>query len=88
MPTDKRIVKPTEKQELTNRYQDVSNKEVNVCAKIPVNIEYENNKQNMEILKTERTDSTPLLGMDWIKTMDWIKNETGTTFTTRRRPRN
>ena len=36
--------------------------------KIPVNIEYENNKQKMEILMTERTDITQLLGMDWMKT--------------------
>ena len=37
-------------------------------GKVPVNIEYENNKQKMEILITERTDITPLLGMDWMKT--------------------
>ena len=36
-------------------------------GKFPVNIEYENNKQKMEILITERTDITPLLGMDWMK---------------------
>ena len=30
-------------------------------------MEYENNEQKMEILITERTDITPLLGMDWIK---------------------
>ena len=33
-----------------------------------MNIKYENNKQKMEILITERTDITPLLGMDWMKT--------------------
>ena len=32
-----------------------------------MNIEYENNKQKMEILITEKTDITPLLGMDWLK---------------------
>ena len=31
-------------------------------------IEYENNKQKMQILITERTDITPLLGMDWMRT--------------------
>ena len=36
-------------------------------GKIPVNVEYENNKQKIEILITERTDMTPLLGMDWMK---------------------
>ena len=41
--------------------------EVKFRGKIPVNLEYENNKQKMEILITERTDLTPLLGMDWMK---------------------
>ena len=36
-------------------------------GRIPVNIEYENNKQNIEILIIERTDIRPLLCMDWMK---------------------
>ena len=68
MPPDKRIMKPTEIQKVTNRYQDVNKNEVNFRGKIPINIEYENNKQKMEILITERTDITPLLGMDWMRT--------------------
>ena len=68
MLPDERIMKATEIQKITNRYQDVNKNEVKFRGKIPVNIEYENNKQKMEILITERTDITPLLGMDWIKT--------------------
>ena len=34
---------------------------------IPVDIEYENNKQKMQLLITERNDITPLLGKDWLK---------------------
>ena len=68
MPLDKRIMKPTEIQKVTNRYQDVNKNEINFPGKIPVIIEYENNKQKMEILITETTDITPLLGMDWMKT--------------------
>ena len=30
-------------------------------------MEYENNKQKMEIIITKRTDITPLLGMNWMK---------------------
>ena len=41
--------------------------EVKFRGKFPVNVEYENNKQKMETLITERTDMTPLLGMDWMK---------------------
>ena len=37
-------------------------------GKVPLNIENENNEQKMEILITERTDITPFLGMDWMKT--------------------
>ena len=36
-------------------------------GKIPVDIEYENNKLKMQLLITERNDITPLLGMDWLK---------------------
>ena len=67
MPSDERIMKHTETQKITNRYQDVNKNEVNFRGKIPVNIEYENNKQKMDILIIERTDITPLLGMDWMK---------------------
>ena len=68
MPPDKRTMKPTEIQKVTNRYQDVNKNEVKFRGKVPVNIEYENNKQKMEILITEKTDITPLLGMDWMRT--------------------
>ena len=67
MPPDEKILKIAELQKITNRYQDVNKNEVKFRGKIPVNLEYENNKQKMEILITERTDITPLLGMDWIK---------------------
>ena len=72
MPPDERIMKHTEIQKVTNRYQDVNKNEVKLRGKIPVDIEYENNKQKMEILITERTDITPLLGMDWMKTFKLI----------------
>ena len=68
MPPDERIMKHTEILKITNRYQDVNKNEVKFRGKVPVDIEYENNKQKMEILITERTDITPLLGMDWMKT--------------------
>ena len=67
MPPDERIMKHTEIQKITNQYQDVNKNEVKFRGKVPVNIDYENNKQKMEILITERTDITPLLGMDWMK---------------------
>ena len=41
--------------------------EVKFRGKIPVDMEYENTKQKMEILILERTDITPFLGMDWMK---------------------
>ena len=67
MPPDERIMKSTEIQKITNRYQDVNINEVKFRGKIPVNIEHENNIQKMGILITERTDITPLLSMDWMK---------------------
>ena len=67
MPPDDEILKSAEIQKITNRYQDVNKNEVKFRGKIPVNLEDEKNKQKMEILITERTDITPLLGMDWMK---------------------
>ena len=67
MPPDEKILKIAELQKITNRYQDVNKNEVKFRGNIPVNLEYENNKQKMETLRTERTDITPLLGMDWMK---------------------
>ena len=67
MPPDEKILKSAQIQKITNRYQDVNKNEVKFRGKIPVNLEYENNKQKMEIFITERTDITPLLGMDWMK---------------------
>ena len=63
---DKRVVKPTEIQKVSNRYQDYNKNEVKVRGKIPVDVEYVNNKQKLEKLVTERTDITPLLGMNWM----------------------
>ena len=67
MPPDERITESIEIQRITNRYQDVNKNEVKCRGKIPVNVEFETNKQKMEILITERTDMTPLLGMDWMR---------------------
>ena len=67
MPPDERIMKSTEIQKITNRYQDVNKTEGKFRGKIPVNIEHEIDKQKMENLIPERTDITPLLGMDWMK---------------------
>ena len=67
MPPDETMLELTGIQKITNRYQDVNKNEVKFRGKIPVNVEYENNKQKMDNLKTERTDMTPLLGMDWMK---------------------
>ena len=63
MPPDERIMRSTEIQKIKTRYQDVNKNEVKFRRKTPVNVEYENNKQKMEILITEGTDMTPLLGM-------------------------
>ena len=63
MPPVEKIRKSTGIQKITNRYQDVNKNE----EKIPVNLKYENNKRKMEILISERTHITPLLGMDWMK---------------------
>ena len=67
MPPDERITKSTEIQKITHRYQNVDKNEVKFRGKILVNVEYENNKQKMEILITEGRDMIPLLGVDWMR---------------------
>ena len=67
MPLGETMLELTRIQKITNRYQDVNKNEVKFRGKIPVSVEYENNKQKMDNLITERTDMTPLLGMDWMK---------------------
>ena len=67
MPADEQILKKTELQKIKHRYQDVNKNEVRFRGQITTDIEYENNKQKMQILITERNDITPLLGMDWMK---------------------
>ena len=67
MPPDETILEITGIQKNTIRYQDVNKNEVMFRGKIPVNVEYENNKQKKDTVITEKTDMKPLLGMEWMK---------------------
>ena len=49
MPADNKIMKETEIQKVKHRYQDVNNNELKSRGKIPVDTEYENNKQKMQL---------------------------------------
>ena len=60
-------MKKSEIQKVKHRYQDVNRYEVIFCGQTTVDIEYENNKEKMQLLNTERNDIIPLLGMDWLK---------------------
>ena len=53
MPADKTIMKDTEIQKVRHRYQGVNKNEVKFRGKIPVDLEYENNKQKMQLPITE-----------------------------------
>ena len=72
MPVDEKTMNYNEIQKVKQRYQDVIKNGVKFRGKIPANIEYDNNKQKMQILITERNDITPLLGMDWMKKFNLI----------------
>ena len=67
MPPDEKILKLTGLQKIKNRYQDKNKNEVKLRGQIPVNLDYGNNKQKMEIWIIEKTDITPLLGIVWKK---------------------
>ena len=64
MPPDEKISKLIGIQKITRKYKDVNKNEVKFQWKVPVDMEYDNNKQKMKILITEEKS---LLGMDWIK---------------------
>ena len=66
MPADENIMKQTEIQKIKHRYQDVNKNEVKLRGKIPADVEYENNKQKMQKLITERNDinTTTRNGLD------------------------
>ena len=49
MPADEQILKKTERQKIKHRYQDVNKNEVRFRGQIPTDIEYEYNKQKMQI---------------------------------------
>ena len=67
MPADNKIMKKSGVQKVRHRYRDVNKNEVIFRGKIPVDIDYENNKEKMQLLITKRTDILPLLGMDWLE---------------------
>ena len=53
MPADNKIMKESEIQKVRHRYQDVNKNEVKFRGKIPVDIEYENNKQKITNYRTK-----------------------------------
>ena len=67
MPAAENVLELTGIQKVTNRYQDENKNEVKFRGKVPVDMEYENNKQKICFLIIEGTDITPLLGMDWMR---------------------
>ena len=61
MPPDERILKQP-KTKKANRYKAVHKNEVKFRGKRPAHIDYENNKQKMEVPTTRRRGITPLVG--------------------------
>ena len=68
MPPDERIMKHTEIQKITNRYQDVNKNEVKKFHENSGGHRLRKQQTGDGNLITERTDKTPLLKMDWMKT--------------------
>ena len=64
MPRDEKVLELPGIEKIINTYQDVNKNEVKFRVKIPIDVEYENNKQKVYILITKRTEITRLLGMD------------------------
>ena len=59
---NQRDIKP-----LKERYQDVNKNEIQFLGKIWADIEYNGKTTKLPILMTKRNDTTPLLGVNWLK---------------------
>ena len=66
-PTDNELTKELKIQRVKHRYQVVNKNGINFRGKIPVEIQFENNKQKIQTLITEKNDRTPMLEMDCLK---------------------
>ena len=61
-----KTIKEDRNSKIEHQYQHVDKKS-DISGKIPTDIQYENNKQRMQIKITETDDIKPLLGMDGMK---------------------
>ena len=62
MPLDEQIIKKTEIQKITNRYQDVNKNEVKFRGKVPVNIAYEKKQSKNGITNYRKSGHSTLTG--------------------------
>ena len=67
MPNTQELYNQKDIQPPKERYQDVNKNEINFLGKVWVDSEYNGETKKLSILITQRTDSTPLLGVPWLK---------------------
>ena len=67
MPSNPTLYNPENIQPLKERYQDVNKNEITFLGKVWVDNEYNGKYTKLPLLITKRTDSTPLLGVNWLK---------------------
>ena len=66
---DQKDIKP-----LKERYQDINKNEIKFFGKLWADIEYNGKTTKLPILITQRSDITPLLGVNWLKQLSVIIN--------------
>ena len=66
MPNNRKLYNQEDNQPLKEIYQDVNKNEIKFFGKKWANIEYNGEITKLSILITQRSDITPLLGVNWL----------------------
>ena len=66
-PNNPELYNQKDMKPLKERYQDVNKNEIKCLGKVWADIEYDGNTTKLPILITKRNNTTPLLGVNWLK---------------------
>ena len=75
MPYDQKIHDIKEIKQRKERYQDVNKNEIKFMGKTWVTVNYNKTLTKLPMLITKRDDTTPLLGVNWLKQLQRTINK-------------
>ena len=72
LPPDKEMMEDNKIVPITRNYQDVNKNEIEFTGKITVKAESRGIRKTLPMFNTEREEIKPLLGMDWLRELNWM----------------